>query len=101
MTTLAEGVNQFNDRSYKLTGIPSSLLGGTLFKGPCHHRRGDKIVIQPGVGKTVRVYVLVSKGNAALEIAQMPKLLSPDNGWDQVTNSAMNTNSPGVGKTVR
>lgn len=35
---LAEGVDQFSDRGYKLTDIPTELLGKRYFKGPCHSR---------------------------------------------------------------
>jgi len=99
-TTLADGVNQFNDRSYKLTEVPSYLLGAALFQGPCNHHRGDQITIQPNAGKTVTVYILVSKGNSESTRTKMQWILSPNNGWAQASNGMGTGSFPEAGFVV-
>lgn len=59
---MAEGVEQFNDRNYKLTNVPDHLLGGTYYKGSIHPaspRGGADFTVE----STGTIYVLASEGN--------------------------------------
>merc|ERR1719188_476906 len=93
MTTAAEKVKQFNDRSYVLTGLPTYLVGATLFQGPCHHYPGDEINIQPSRGETITVYVLISQGNHDSRRTAMSKVLG---GWNEVSEGSMDTTAFGT-----
>ena len=81
---------QFNDRSYVFTGVPASLVGATLFQGPCHHQAGDRIRILGARGRTFTVYVLISNGNAVGEKTKIQGLLS---GWATESFATMKTTS--------
>lgn len=76
----AEGVEQYSDRSYKLTGVPDFLLGSTFFQGPCHCKTGEKITIDPQSqpGPTT-LFILIYDGNEAPEKEAIRGLLD---GWD-------------------
>merc|ERR1712032_693669 len=39
-----EGVKQFGDRDYCLTGVPEQFIGSDFFQGPCHHNEGDELI---------------------------------------------------------
>ena len=72
---LAQGVPQFCDRAYTLSGIPASLLGHKYFLGPCHSGNMSLEVIS-----TSDIVVLVGCGNSekglqSLDISPKPEKL--------------------------